>query len=239
MLSLQLYGTHTHGYEFIKKSIHDYLSFHGIENNIIEIDNIAQFIKDEISSVPSVRIGNEQPFEINESGNLHFAIKQIYRQFVKQLEIKSMRNILCFFDYSVESIQIVNWLKHYYSNSYYTLYLFDINEYHLYKFKNDHTLLDSISKNFEQSFVGDLWCNLVIKGLPIEYINNEVNIDYEDYERIIIPYTKNTIPYFYNKSEAKILETHQMISCDTFKDKAIKFVRSKDVSKEINTKISN
>jgi hypothetical protein len=206
-MDIKLYGTKTLGYSFIKKAITDYIDFHHIKYNLFEINRIDQFISDNIASLPSVVIDSDLPIEVNEAGDLSKSLKMIFRKIGTR---ERVRNILCLFDFNTDTIEIVNHIRNYYNNEYYTVYLVDITDY---TNENRRNKIDQFARLFEQSYLGDLSSKLLIEPIVISKSESQ-QIDFTDYELIIIPYTKMIKPFFTKNVASKIIHSHEAMKDD-------------------------
>lgn len=234
MIDIKLYGAHTAGYSFVKKSISEFLNFHHIKHCISEIDNIELLLKDNIDSVPTVIINDDAPVAIKEIGNLQIALKKIFKQIVEHSEIKELRKILCYFDYSKESFIIVDLIRKSHGSQHYILSLFDIKNFNGSIIKSGFQKIEKITENLEQTFIGDLSCNLFIQPAHLEFNNNEKFINFDDFELIFIPITAG----FDHKSldlDRKIKNTHSLLIYNIDEPKYLKYVHNelKDIVNSI------
>lgn len=179
MVELKLYGTGTSGYQFLKKSLLDFLEFNKVTYRIEEINDVARFISDNINSVPSVAINGDLPIEMSKEGDFKMGIIRIYHRIAELYGKEQMRKILVPTDFSSSASAALHFAKIFCRQKYYTLDLLHVHhpaylEISKHPFEEDHSLekktelLEKTARVAELDFVGDL-----LGSTPIEPIIRE------------------------------------------------------------------
>ncbi|MBP9194351.1 MAG: universal stress protein [Saprospiraceae bacterium] len=198
MVELKLYGTGTSGYQFLKKSLVDYLVFNQLEYRIEEINDVARFISDNINSVPSVAINGDQPIELSKEGDFKMGIIKLYHRIAALYGKDQMRKILVPTDFSSSASTALHFAKIFCRQKYYSLDLLHVHhpsyiEVAKHPYDEDHSLeaktelLEKTAKAAEVDFVGDLLGSTPIQAVIKEGLAGDVIIDASPkYEYIIM-----------------------------------------------------
>lgn len=198
MVELKLYGTGTSGYQFLKKSLVDFLEFNKLDFKIEEVNDVARFISDNINSVPSVAINGDQPIEMSKEGDFKMGIIKIYHRIAGLYGKDQMRKILVPTDFSSSASTALHFAKIFCRQKYYMLDLLHVHhpsyiEIAKHPFDEDHSLenktewLEKTARAAETDFVGDLLGSTPIVPVIKEGLAGDVITEIsKDYEFIIM-----------------------------------------------------
>ncbi|MBK8699209.1 MAG: universal stress protein [Saprospiraceae bacterium] len=198
MVELKLYGTGTSGYQYLKKSLLDFLEFNHIESKIEEVNEVARFIADNIDSVPSLIINGDKPIEISKEGDFKKSINKIYHRITQIYGAKLTRKILVPTDFSSSASTALHFAKLFCKNKYYTIELMHVHHpdyveilkhpYDAEKIEGEkEKILKKTAFNAEQDFIGDLTTITPVDPVFKEGLAGDVITDVShDYEFIIM-----------------------------------------------------
>ena len=198
MVQLKLYGTGTSGYQYLKKSIENFIDFNHIDAKIEEVNDVSRFIADNINSVPSIIINGDTPIEISNDGDFKKSINKIYHRIAHIYGQRLTRKILVPTDFSSSAATALHFAKIFSKNKYFTLHLLHVHhpayiEVAKHPLEAEHIIEDKVHKlemtasNAELDFIGDLSTTIPIEPIFQEGLAGDVIIDLsQDYEYIVM-----------------------------------------------------
>ncbi len=166
MLIIKLYGKRTSGYSFVKKHIIDFLIFNNLSFDLIEYNNVIDFIDDQINSIPCVIINNGPKIEVSKQESIKKAIQLIYHAIVDNVGINHIRKIIIPFDYSKASLNAFHQSKNVLLSNHYSIYLL---------FMPDQTISNEDACNADRFYSNEMMREISEK-LEDDYIGNIANI---------------------------------------------------------------
>ncbi|KXK38360.1 MAG: universal stress protein [Saprospiraceae bacterium] len=112
MLEIKIYGTKTPGYQLAKAKLLHFLEKAGIEFSLKEVTNISDIIKDNVASVPAVKVNDELLFEIKTNGNYNGSLRDALQHILQLNNYGNMTKILVPTDFSEASLNAYNFAHH-------------------------------------------------------------------------------------------------------------------------------
>jgi hypothetical protein len=163
MLNIKLYGKRTSGYSFVKEHLTEFLLFNNLEYDIVEINNVTDFIDDHINSIPCVTINDSFKIEVSKQESIKKAILQLYHGIIDIVGINSVKKIIIPFDYSKASINAFQQTKSFLKTNHCVIQLaflpsLTINDEDACKIERIYTeeKMKSICEKLENDYIGDV-----------------------------------------------------------------------------------
>ncbi len=163
MLDIKLYGKRTSSYGFLKKHLTDFLHFNNLTFDLVEYNNVNDFINDQVNSIPCVVINDSIKVEVSKQENIKKAILLLYHIIVDHVGLHKVRKIIIPFDFSKASLNAIHQSKIFLlSNHYAILLLVATNEYstdpevHESSYLHTKKRIKELSEKLEDDYVGDV-----------------------------------------------------------------------------------
>ncbi|MBK9257171.1 MAG: universal stress protein [Saprospiraceae bacterium] len=109
MIQLKIYGTGTASYEMVKNKIMAYLELAGIEYKLEEERNISNFIKDQVHSVPAIKVNDDTLIEIEGNGRFNASLRHAIQSILKIENFGNMKKLIVPTDFSEPSYNAYNY----------------------------------------------------------------------------------------------------------------------------------
>lgn len=182
MIEIKFYGTNTSTYQFINKILMEFIEFHQLDVKVIQISDVASFIRDQIISVPTIILDEENKYEFKDSENFQKSIKEVLHKILELSVNKSrVKKIMVATDFSDTSIAALYFAKSFFKSTYYLLDIvnvFRINPVDVIhqpdmvsKLEEDSKYnLSQIASELEAEFIGDFSNNVIVNSRSIEGI---------------------------------------------------------------------
>lgn len=182
MIEIKFYGTNTSTYQYVNKILSEFIEFHNLDVKIVEISDVASFIRDFIVSVPTIILDEENKYEFKDSENFQKSIKTVLHKLLDLCENKSgARKVMVATDFSDTSIAALYFAKSFFKSTYYLLdivNIFRINPVDVIhqpemvtRLEDDSIFkLSQIASELEAEFIGDFSNNVIVNSRSIEGI---------------------------------------------------------------------
>ena len=196
-MEITVYGTGTAGTQMVKSTLEDYLSRAEVDFEIDEVNDVNEFLKMMIHSVPAVIIDGSEKIELKQNGKFNASLRQLVQSILKKESYGSLPKVIVPTDFSETSVNAFNYacqftksiggvikvVHVYYPSS------ADINgnvfvDVGLKKVKE--ALLDEFVEAANQDWIGELMSTVLIdkefaEGFPVPKIIDIANQDKASY----------------------------------------------------------
>lgn len=108
MINIKIYGTGTPTYQLAKTKVEERLSAAGIDYKLEEITQITDIMKENVVSVPAMRVNDELLFEIKPNGSYNQSLRDAIQQILSVENYGKMVKILVPTDFSDASYNAYN-----------------------------------------------------------------------------------------------------------------------------------
>jgi len=112
MLEIKLYGTVTAGYQLAKSKLEERLDSAGLPYHLEEVTDISQIIKDDIASVPTLKVNDEFLYHIKPNGSYNISLRQAIQGILKIKNYGKMLKIIVPTDFSETSLNAYKFANH-------------------------------------------------------------------------------------------------------------------------------
>ncbi len=103
-MKIEVFGTKSSTYELVKDLIEKVLNKADITYELVEVTEMDQLIKDDIESVPAVRINNGETFYIGKNGDFNKSLRSTINYILSNKNFGSLPKILLPIDFSEASM---------------------------------------------------------------------------------------------------------------------------------------
>ncbi|MCB9310209.1 MAG: universal stress protein [Lewinellaceae bacterium] len=109
MIDIKIYGTGTPGQQLAKSKLVSSLVDANIEYNLTEVNDISEFIKDGVVSVPAIKVNDSELFEIRPNGQYTQSLRECIQGILKIVKYGTMQQYIVPTDFSETSFNAYNY----------------------------------------------------------------------------------------------------------------------------------
>lgn len=109
-MKLTIYGTQSSKYEYLKHSIRKTAESAGIEIDIDEVMNVQDFIKNDIKSVPAIRMQESSIIDADSSPSFEVFVNKVLRRILEEEKYGKMNTVILPTDFSPASKNAVKYI---------------------------------------------------------------------------------------------------------------------------------
>ncbi|MGB4960432.1 MAG: universal stress protein [Saprospiraceae bacterium] len=112
MMDIKIYGTGTPTYQLAKSRIVRHLTDAGIDYQLHEVTKVTDIIKDDIMSVPAIKVNGNLLFEIKQNGSYNKTLRSTVQNILKVGNFGKMTKIIVPTDFSGTSFNAYNFANY-------------------------------------------------------------------------------------------------------------------------------
>ena len=190
-MDITVYGTGTSGTQLVKATLESFLEKAEIDFSLHEVNDVNEFMKMMIHSIPAVIIDGKEKFELKQNGKFNASLRNLVQKLLKEKNYGNMSKIIVPTDFSETSVNAFNFATRYakeISGMVKVVHVYypssaDINgnvfvDVGLKKVKE--ALLDEFVEAANQDWIGELMATALIdrqfaEGFPVPKILDIVN----------------------------------------------------------------
>jgi len=110
-MNIKIYGTGTSGHQLVKQKVKEILSDAGITYILEDISDVSKFIRDNVYSVPAIKINNDTIYEIKPNGNFNVSLRKAIQSILQKAKYGNMVKIIVPTDFSEASLNAYNFAR--------------------------------------------------------------------------------------------------------------------------------
>lgn len=110
-MNIKIYGTGTSGHQLVRQKIKEFLNHAGISYILEDIGDVSKFIRDNVYSVPAIKIDNETLYEIKPNGSFNESLRQAIQSILRKSKYGNMIKIIVPTDFSEASLNAYNFAR--------------------------------------------------------------------------------------------------------------------------------